>query len=212
MHIHKVTKKEKVERLLSPGADAAVIAELAGCTKNYVYKIAANQGIQLKVKRELVNIPKEMFKEDVPISDIANKLGMSPSVVRNYAYRHKLPFERRLMVGGITHEQEEVIDGMLFLGNKKLAEMLDLTEYQVEKRHDICGADQKVYTRKATLRMLVELGAEKTAEKLDIDAEPLHNMMYVNDYGVCPYTNKPVELPATWSYILDKALEEGYKP
>lgn len=145
----------------------------------------------------------EYFTADKTIKEIAEEIGVGQSAARKFAITHDLPYKE--VVKRMSDEELEIIAGMVFLGASTIhrSGLVDASIDRIYRELHLNGYTKGEYTNKDMLHTLRAVGAERTAMLYDLDEEVLHNIMYVHEYGECPYTNATVKLSKSVSDVLD---------
>lgn len=211
------TKKERIISLLEEGKwSAPEIAEKVGCHKTYVYnvcKTTAMDAVRLRpwdsgVKPEKGLLVREKYyAPDKTISKVAAELKITYAAARSYAINKGLPFARKQkQVHGreLTESELQMIAGLPFVSTVDLCKSIleGVSRGKVDYAKAVNGVSPEQYLRNEVLNHLSNFGADEAANKYGLDDEILHNMVYIYENGVCPYTNKPLRLRKKIEYHL----------
>jgi len=182
-----MSKKEEILGMLQHTKDTKEISEAVGCTRQYVRAIARLNGIEMLKQQALHH---GCFSADKTLKQIAQENGVAYSTARDYARYHDVPY---LKPERIDAEVIEYVNNMTFLTIDQIRKVHEINRSQLSHIR-VSGNKRGDYTNPKVARYLGKYGAESAAKKFDLDAEVLHNLMYVYDNNACPYSDVNVEI------------------
>ena len=183
-----MSKKEEILGMLQHTKDVKEICEAVGCTRQYVHVIARLNGIEMPKRRQVLH--HGCFSADKTLKQIAQENGVAYSTARNYARYHDVPY---LKPERIDAEVIEYVNNMTFLTIDQIQKVHEINHSQLSHIR-ASGNKRGDYTNPKVARYLGKYGAESAAKKFGLDAEVLHNLMYVYDNDACPYSDINVEI------------------
>lgn len=197
-------KKEEILKLLNEGKGVKEIVELVDCTKAYVYIVANKNGIDVKRKNG-IPLTHDLFSEDTTLNKIATMTKHGRKTVLAYATKHRLPYKAAKR---LSTEFLDYLESMIFLDYTEINRVHDgeVTQSQLTYARRSVSNVYRDYVRNDMLFMLGRDGADKTAEAFGLDDEVLNNIMYVYDYGECPYTSAKVNVSRDMKRWIEKGL------
>lgn len=200
-------KKKEILKLLNEGKGVKEIVELVDCTEAYVYMVASNNGIDIK-RKNAIPLTHDLFSENTTLNKIATMTKRGRKTVLAYATEHGLPYKTAKR---LSTEFLDYLENMIFLDYTEINRVYDgeLTQLQLTYARRNVSNMHRDYVRNDMLFALGCDGADKTAEAFGLDDEVLNNIMYVYDYGECPYTGVEVEVSRDMKRWIEKGLDHA---
>ena len=183
-----MSMKKEILKRLEYTKNAKEISEAVGCTRQYVYTVARLNGIEMPKRRQVLH--HGCFSADKTLKQIAQENGVTYTAARSYARHHDVPY---LKPERISPEVIEYVNDMTFLTIDQIRKVHEINRSQLSYIRKL-GNKRGEYTNYKVARYLGKYGAESTAKKFGLDAEVLHNLMYVYDNKSCPYSDVAVEI------------------